>query len=386
MMYTRKKKSNGAARSQALAWYVERLDAELSPEDEAGFNAWLAADPAHEREYSQLDTLCEQLGAFEAAPQVEQAKAYAARYRAQAARAGAFARFGVAGSWQALAAASAVLLVAGWLAINSGFFSLSDGHYQTALGEQFTVELADGSMVRLNTDSSLDVAYSEYERRVLLHQGQASFDVASDPMRPFVVEAGEGIVTAVGTTFDVYNNAGVVTVTLIEGIVQVRRRGAALDEPTPPAQLAPNLSPPADDAGAEIALPVAPPVAPLVTSMALAVAELHPGEQVSFAPGGGLTPVAQVDVVRVMAWEDGMIDLQNMPLRDAIHEVNRYSEIKLVLLGAELDDASISGIFRVGKPENFVRALETRFGLRASRTAGDRILLRPPPLALENPA
>lgn len=371
MMFTSNKKTDGDVRSQALAWYVERLDGEPSPQDEAAFEVWLAADPAHEQEYRQLDVLCGQLGAFGNAPQIEQAKAYAARYRATTGRAGYFRWLGGAGQGRGLAlAASVALIFAGWAAFNTGVFLPDDGHYSTALGEQLSVELADGSTVRLNTATEIDVVFSESERRILLRRGQASFDVAHNAVRPFVVEAGEGTVTAVGTVFDVYDNGEAVTVTLIEGIVEVRQRDdvAAVRPALSTAGLQSATDDETDPAATQLTVP---------GPAARTVAELYAGDQISMGPGRGLTPVARVDVARVMAWEDGMIDLQNTPLREALLEVNRYSSVKLELTNDSLADVEVSGIFRVGKPENFVRALEVRFGLHATRPAKNRILLEP---------
>lgn len=369
-----KKETDGAARSQALAWYVERLDGDLSPDDEAAFNAWLAGDPAHRREYGQLDVLCEQLGAFEAAPQVEQAKAYAARYRAHAAQKRRFAGL-VSAPMMGMAAASLIAVVGVWLFMGQGLVSSGQGSHMTALGEQQTIDLADGSIVRLNTLSSVEITYSDEERRVLLHNGQASFDVAPDKARPFVVEAGDGVVTAVGTSFDVYRAGDDVTVTLIEGIVEVRNRdGVALPSPSPPSSPA-AIAPPATalQSAAEASTHVTD-----VSGILPAVAELRPGEQISIGRGGALTAVAQVDVERIVAWRDGNIDLHDTPLRQAIAEVNRYSEVKLVLADDDLAGVEVSGLFKIGKPKNFIRALETRFGLRAVQTSDGRILLQPP--------
>ena len=75
--------------------------------------------------------------------------------------------------------------------------------FTTGVGEQWVVQLADGSSVRLDTDSRMRVRLSEGRRLVVLERGQAMFTVAHDAVRPFVVEAGEARVTAIGTEFDV---------------------------------------------------------------------------------------------------------------------------------------------------------------------------------------
>lgn len=355
-----KLKTDGSARSEALAWYIEQLDGDLSPADRAAFEDWLRADPTNEREYRELDALCDRLGAFETAPEVQMAKSYAEQLRAEAERKRRSLRYRVAAEpWPALAAAGLVAVVAGWMVLGSGLFGTGDTGYRTAVGEQRVVELADGSVMRLNTQSSVEVRYSDDFRRVLLRDGQAGFDVARDPDRPFTVEAGEGVVTALGTQFDVYKSGAKVTVTLLEGIVEVR-----------PQEDAPPSASVDDDERALFAAsrPPAPPPA----------IELRPGEQVSIHRDGALSAVAAVDVDRAAAWRDGKLDFHDTPLDEAIVEVNRYSRSKLVLIDRELAEIRVSGIFNVGRPANFVRALEARFGVRTRHTADDRILLEAP--------
>ncbi|MGH8534414.1 MAG: FecR family protein [Gammaproteobacteria bacterium] len=83
---------------------------------------------------------------------------------------------------------------------------LSD--YHTATGEQTLVRLADGSTALLNTDTALSLGGDLETRRLRLHHGQALFTVAPDPARPFEVEAAGGRIRALGTVFEVYENAG----------------------------------------------------------------------------------------------------------------------------------------------------------------------------------
>ena len=84
----------------------------------------------------------------------------------------------------------------------------SGERHTTAIGEQVTVRLDDGSKIQLNTDSELSVRFSKAERRLVLERGQAFFDVAHDPARPFVVDAGKASVRALGTRFDVRRGDG----------------------------------------------------------------------------------------------------------------------------------------------------------------------------------
>src|SRR5262249_55156254 len=100
---------------------------------------------------------------------------------------------------------------------------LDGGIFTTAVGERSTVALSDGSSVVLDTQSRIDVAYSPDQRRVRLTSGQAWFQVAHNAGWPFVVEAGDRRITALGTAFDVRlgNRENSVQVTLVEGKVAV---------------------------------------------------------------------------------------------------------------------------------------------------------------------
>jgi transmembrane sensor len=93
-----------------------------------------------------------------------------------------------------------------------------------AIGEIRTVERDDGSTVYLGSGSALDTNFGPDRRRLDLSQGEAWFEVAPDPSRPFVVRAGDGTATALGTVYDVKHVNGRVQVTVIEGRVEVDYR------------------------------------------------------------------------------------------------------------------------------------------------------------------
>src|SRR3546814_14300232 len=124
--------------------------------------------------------------------------------------------------------------------------------YRTVLGERRVVTLADGSTVSLDAASEVRVAYSERARELALVRGQARFDVAHDPRRPFAVQARDQRVVAPGTAFNVDLFGPQVLITLIEGHVPV------LDATSSPA--APTAQPVALRPGHGS---VAPPQAPL---------------------------------------------------------------------------------------------------------------------------
>ncbi len=114
-------------------------------------------------------------------------------------------------------AASLVLAAAGAL---TWYVSTSGPYYHTAVGGIASVPMSDGSKVTLNTESAIRLAVSETERRVQLERGEAFFEVAKDPNRPFVVSAGNKRVIAVGTKFSVRRDGNDLRVFVTEGKVR----------------------------------------------------------------------------------------------------------------------------------------------------------------------
>jgi transmembrane sensor len=237
--------------------------------------------------------------------------------------------------WVGLApvtAAIGLFVVAGGLV---WFESVARPTFTTAVGEQRLVVLSDGSRVRLNTDSQVRVQYMPGERRVVLTRGEAFFEAAHDTSRPFVVAADGARVRAVGTKFDVRRDASAVSVTLVQGQVQVRRYGQA------------------------------------------AAATLAPNQQLTVT-GRGISAPRPADAAEASGWTTGHLTFRGVPLRDAVAEVNRYSHRKIVLDGADRFAAEpVSGVFDIGDTGAFVTAVSMVFDLQASPASQGVIRLVP---------
>ncbi|QDX26775.1 DUF4974 domain-containing protein [Sphingomonas suaedae] len=214
--------------------------------------------------------------------------------------------------------------------------------YATAIGQRRDVILGDGSSVTLNTGSLIEVRFSPDRRDVRLLQGQAMFNVAKDADRPFVVSARNRQVTALGTAFDVQiRQDGQVKVLLVEGHVRVA---------------------PVNPKGLSRIIP------------ALARTDLQPGQQL-LTEGAEAVEVSAADVERETAWNRGVLIFRNDMLGDAIKEVNRYSQLQLVVDDPDVAALKVSGIFPTADQEDFVAALSTLYPLRAEREQGGTIRL-----------
>jgi len=315
---------------EAADWHARMRREALSELEEARFRAWLAGNPARRQEFDALSAMWEQLGALADSPEImaELRRAEPVAVSPPPAAAPRVSRRAIVG-W-ALAAS-----VVGSAGVVSWQWLSAPELYATGIGEQKRVPLGDGSVITINTSSRVSVRFTRSHRRVEVLNGQAHFSVAKDAARPFIVSAGGGETLAVGTEFDVYRRANDTVVTLIEGRVTV--------------------------------------ASPLAGTPIL---ELNAGEQVSYSEHGA-TERKTVDLQRATAWRSRKLDFADTPLREAISEANRYSNLQIELRGAELADARISGVFEAGRNDSLAEGVRAYFGLRLERYGDDLIVLSP---------
>ncbi len=339
-------KSLAAIQEAAADWCALHIGAKLSAEQEAEFSAWLRADPRHAREFEAMQSLWSDSAGVTERPAVETFRA------------------GLREGWQVVGATSsgsnrtekrrwpvalaAGLIVAGiaigWVATD---VLVMEPTLVTERGQQREVVLDDGTVVELDAETQLTLAYGDDERRVTLDAGQAHFDVRKDPGRPFIVVAGDSEIRALGTSFQVYRRPGSVTVTLLEGRVEVVPTN---DRPDAHAEQQPAWK-----------------------------KELVPGEQLTVASEQPVTPeVTNIDVDRVTAWQRGMMEFDALTLPEVVAEVNRYSDTPVIIADPSLNDTRVSGVFAIGDTETLLLALETGFDIDArSRAASGDIALYP---------
>ncbi len=208
-------KAPGDPTQEAADWLARLRSENLSEMEEARFRAWLSGDPARRREFDALNTMWEELDRVAQSPAVLAARNGLQRKGSQHDDAQRTSERGVQRASDPPRISRRA--VVGWamaagVASAAGFVSwqrwLASGHYETLVGEQRTVPLADGSIITLNTSSRVHVRLGAKERRISLLQGQAQFEVAKDASRPFIVSVGRGEVRALGTAFDVYRREG----------------------------------------------------------------------------------------------------------------------------------------------------------------------------------
>ena len=335
----------------AAAWLAKRDSGDWTDVDQMTLEQWLQASIAHRVAFVRLEFVWQQalrlrvLGASEQPsvperPSSWRLPAFVLRRRAQQAASLATQSQDVQIPKQSVrrwALAASVVLVAGLLAWTTHLM-MPRASYSTAVGGLASVPMVDGSKVMLNTNSELRVAVTDSERRVNLEQGEAFFQVAKDPSRPFVVIAGNERVIAVGTQFAVRRDADGMRVVVTEGRVRVEpSRGSSRQAP---------------------------------------VAELSAG---SVAQSGGQGVLIQQrpvqEVEDFLSWRRGYLVFRNTTLADAVAEFNRYTTSKIVIEDEAVGALRIGGNFRSDNVKAFLRLLHEGFDIDVE-ARGERLVLK----------
>ena len=302
--------------SAAFGW-VARLDrGELDPELNAKLEAWLAGDPRRRGAFLHAEALWSTLDAASLAS--SPLLAQRSPNRSQGGLGRGWTRRGVFGAaGAAVAAGVAGLVLIDW-----------EQTLSTSVGEVRHLPLADGSTVDMNTQSRVQVAMRPRLRRIRLREGEAWFQVAHNPSRPFVVEANNVRVRAVGTAFSVRLSGDGAEVMVSEGVVEAWVLGAEKEAVRLSANESARIG--------ERARPV----------------------QIAVDP-------AQVD--RKLAWREGRIDLDGETVESAVAEFNRYSTRKIRVLSPKLASERVYGVFKISNQADFVNSLHVAFGAKITR-------------------
>ena len=325
----------------AAAWLSLR-DRGMSADETAEFMRWLQQDPQHAAIFSELDVVWKNFDRLGGVPATTagaiatDADLLAPRVRPRHHRTLTWSAVGLA--------AAAAIIVLSVLQLRTPRHTA-----ETAIGAFQKLDLPDGSVAQLNTDSAIDTTFTANERRVRIVRGEIFFNVTKDPARPFIVTAGPVAVRAVGTAFNVRQRDGAVEVLVTEGRVRLddTRKGQSLL--------------PFSATATEPALLIAGQRATI--AVAAIASETAPGFAIveKIAP-----PAAQ----RALAWQERRLEFDGVPLAEVVREFNRYNRRQLVIADAPLAAKRFSGTFRADGYESLVRLLETDFGVTATR--GDR--------------
>lgn len=333
--------------AQATEWLAARVDTKLPLEKEREFQEWLAADPRHREAFDRAEAVWRSLDLLSAHPRLTDASEDPDFFAVKSSQNSYSARI------ISLSLAAAAIVLISIMVFKGRFETVATSPEPSESSSQLR-RLADGSLVELKSGSRISEEFSDNVRRVRLDCGEAHFTVVSDANRPFVVEAGEVAVRAVGTEFNVRLEAQAVDVLVTEGRVTVVGPRAVQDsDPSPPPLL---------EAGGQVRFIAAlPEAAPKLVVRQLGAAEID----------------------RKLAWRASRLVFDGAPLAEVIDRFNHYPfggpRPRLRLGDREVANLRISGRFHAANLDSFVELLERNFGLDVEARGNEILIRRPVP-------
>lgn len=302
------------SRDEALAWFVRMNSGDATAADEAAFQAWLAADAAHRREYEKLGGLWSELDAL---PDPRPAG-------------GRSQRRGISRR-RALLAGGAIAGLAAAVPL-SGVTTALAADFRTGTGERKTVTASDGTRIDLDAGTAIAEDYTPTVRRLRLIEGRAAFSVADDPGRPFEVACAAGACRASTATFVMHRCLADVVVAVEKGSVSVATNAGGL-------------------------------------------VELLAGQRISYS-AKGLGPVEAPTDDADLAWRRGKLVFRDRPLNDVVADLNRYRAGRIVIADGSLASLRLDGIFDTSRPDAALEAMISTLPVRAVRITDYLVVLR----------
>ncbi|MGI2031615.1 FecR family protein [Rhizobium panacihumi] len=311
-------KTKRKLRADAIDWLLRLQDKPDDPMLQAQFNTWLAKDPQRGE-------------VFERARRAMGDASYLLKSDLDFAQRATHkpllrARNITAALLLALGASAAFLAADGPMRLRADVI--------TGTGQKQILTLADGSKVELNAETAIAVDLEPNERRIRLLRGQAYFEVAADPARPFIVEAGNGTTTALGTAFDINVSDEATRVTVTEHAVMVA-----------------SLS---DDRKQR----------------------LSENNQVTYDDDGQLGSVEPTDIAMTTAWRQGRIVFDNRPLSAVIDELARFLPGRIMIAQSDLAKRKISGSLDLSDPQTALESFSEAIGIKVTRLGPYLTILR----------
>lgn len=335
-----------AIEARAAAWLAERDDG-LSPVDQKAFADWRAEDVRHEAAVVRLEAT------WSALAQLSKFRPEA-RQHPDADLLAPPSENVVRFPWHPVLGLAAAMVVAltGFLywrtqsktaPIPAGEMVLESTRYVTNAGGYQRATLADGSMIELNENSAVALAFTAGERRVRLERGEAHFSVAKNKARPFIVEAGEIAVGAVGTAFNMKLVSPTVEVLVTEGVVSLRHVAMTQNSVMDPTRMV---------AGERAVVTVGP---------------------------NGLIPRIErptaAAIREALAWQNSGLVFRSTSLGGVVAEFNRRNAVQIQIADGELADEPIVGNFQADDIEAFVSQMANNKDVRVERPSPRLVIL-----------
>jgi transmembrane sensor len=224
--------------------------------------------------------------------------------------------------------------------------------YVTAIAEIRDIALPDGTVMTLGAGSSAAVRFNAERREVTLLRGEAFFSVGHRLQQPFLVMVERNVVRDVGTKFEVRRGSAEIRVGVLEGRVEVAQQSAQAGASAGTAQ----------EMGARHE-----PAAPQV---------LAAGQGIRADFRGDVGAVEKVGTVLPGAWRSGRRTYIDVPLREIVADINRYSPQRISIADPRLEDLRLSVSFQVAHPQQLLSSVELALPVEVDRQKSGDIVLR----------
>lgn len=318
---------------EAAAWCARTLSGNITETQKAELERWRSADPRHDAAYRDYMELAEASAAAGAAARADESALR--RSHAETVRMRPYWSRRAALLWAAPAVAAVLAfgLLLGPILNSSPAYT---ERYATRLGEIREIELPDGSVLALNTNTAVEVSLTKTARTILLERGEAYFTVARDERRPFTVNAASAAATALGTAF---------TVRMIENVSRICVHTGSVA------------------------------VATTITGRTSRPVTLAAGETVD-VDEKSVSPVSDFEASKAATWREGYAHYENVALSRVIQDLNRYYAKPMTIADPRLADIPVTGRFEISDQDLTVEALSIALSLRVERS-GSSLLLFP---------
>ena len=320
------KKISNTTIDTALKWLVKLESPSLSDSDKEAFYEWLNTSYEHQAAYIHAEKIWLKGKALEKIPSASKEKKLN------------FA-LGPLVSSVSIASFFAIVLFA-FLNLNMFRKEVNHVNYETGIGQQRELELSDGTVIKLNTSTIIDVALDGAAARVLsLKQGEVYLDVAHDKTRPFVVKTEDGLVVVLGTRFSVNKSAGHTTVTVEEGRVGLLPDEAKWKKQTIDVELKAN-------------------------------------QQMDLAHG---KTILEVDPGKTLSWREGKLHFSGELLQDVVRQFNRYFQKQIVVGNESLKNRRVVAVIPLNDGfDSAISLLEESLNLRSKNLIHEnKVMLLP---------
>ncbi|MDR6101263.1 transmembrane sensor [Agrobacterium larrymoorei] len=309
---------NGNAEEEAVDWLLELRDRPDDEELQKDFEAWVAGDEANAKAYERLRCL------------VGDAKRLSARESGF--------EFPPKSKQRSRTILPSIIVLLGIAA--GSYFYVTDAFIDlradrvTKIAEQASFTAPDGSTLVLNANSAIAFRFSQHERRVVLMRGEILVDVASDPKRPFVVEASGATITALGTAFDVNMLETETKVAVVRHSVAVRLSG-------------------------EDQMQV-----------------VRENQGVNYASASGMSDVFPINPQSVTEWQSGRLVFEDQPVTVVIETVSRYVPGKILVANGQLRSKMVSGSLDMSDPDKALQSFAKAFDIKLLKVTPYLTILR----------